>query len=214
MCVNTCIAYTGPLSLLECHPHCLEPHYHPIVLRKSGRKKKKVQRVFHTLPIGLQLQALYHSRESAQRVKYAEEKLQEIVDQCKENWTMQYFKDWCHCADFVKAFQDGHIKKGDPVLMFLINGMQLFCNKSSDCWVYIWIIFNLDPKTGCYKKVSVLFGGIIPGPKKPKNLEFFLFLGLHHLSAIQNVGCIYGSSVYIKPIPCGCFYWQPSDGLY
>ena len=90
--------------------------------------------------------------------------------------------------------------------MFLINGMQLFCNKSSDCWVYIWIIFNLDPKTGHYKKVSVLFGGIIPGPNKPKNLESFLFPGLQHLSTIQNeglsiwdafIGMLYTSSPFL-----------------
>ena len=139
-------------------------------------------------------------------MKYAEEKLQEIVDQCEENGTMQDFQDWCHGTDFVKAFQDGHLKKGDPILMFLINGMQLFHNKLSDCWMNIWIIFNLDPKTGHYKKVSVLFGGTIPGPNKPKNLESFLFPGLHHLFAIQNeglhiwdvfIGTLYTSNLFL-----------------
>ena len=51
-------------------------------------------------------------------MKYAEEKLQEIVDQYVENRTTQDFEDWCHSADFVKAFWNGHLKKGDPVLMF------------------------------------------------------------------------------------------------
>ena len=49
ICVNACIVYIGPLTLLECHPHHLEPHYNLIVLRKSGGKKKKAWRVFHTL---------------------------------------------------------------------------------------------------------------------------------------------------------------------
>ncbi len=37
-----------------------------------------------------------------------------------------------------------------------------------------------------YKKDFVIPGGFIPGPKKPKNLDSFLFPGLYHLSALQN----------------------------
>jgi len=33
-----------------------------------------------------------------------------------------------------------------------------------------------------------LIGAVIPGPKKTKLLELFLFPGLHHLAAIQNEG--------------------------
>ena len=54
--------------------------------------------------------------------------------------------------------------------------------------MYIWVVFSLDPSTHRYKKVAVLFGGVIPGPNKPKVLESFLFPGLHHLSAIQKEG--------------------------
>jgi hypothetical protein len=32
------------------------------------------------MPIGLQLQALYHSEESAEKMKYRDNKLQEILD--------------------------------------------------------------------------------------------------------------------------------------
>jgi hypothetical protein len=39
-----------------------------------------------------------------------------------------------------------------------------------------------------YKKDHVLPGGFIPGPNKPKNLDSFIFPGLHHLSALQREG--------------------------
>jgi hypothetical protein len=189
MCINTCIAYTGPFSDLEMCPYCNTPRYDPVVLGK-GSEKKTAQRVFHTMPIGPQLQALYRSKESAEKMKYGENKLQEIVDEALKagGGTQPDFEDWCHGADFIKAFHEGHIKKGDPVLMFSIDGAQLYRSKTSDCWMYIWVIFNLDPATGRYKKAGVLFGGIIPGPNKPKILESFLFPGLHHLSAIQKEG--------------------------
>jgi hypothetical protein len=192
MCINTCIAYTGPFSDLEMCPSCNTPRYDPVVLEKSGGKEKIAQREFHTMPIGPQLQALYRSKESAEKMKYGENKLQEIVDEALKpgGGTQPDFEDWCHGADFLKAFHEGHIKKGDPVLMFSIDGAQLYRSKASDCWMYIWVIFNLDPATGRYKKASVLFGAIIPGPNKPKILESFLFPGLHHLSAIQKEGLL------------------------
>jgi transposase InsO family protein len=39
-----------------------------------------------------------------------------------------------------------------------------------------------------YKKKYVLPGGFIPGPNKPKNLDLFMYTGLHHLSALQRDG--------------------------
>lgn len=39
-----------------------------------------------------------------------------------------------------------------------------------------------------YKKRHVIPGGFIPGPNKPKNIDSFLFPGLHHLSALQREG--------------------------
>jgi hypothetical protein len=134
-------------------------------------------------------------------MKYGENKLREILDEALKGGTQPDFEDWCHGADFLKAFHEGHIKKGDPVLMFSIDGAQLYRSKTSDCWMYIWVIFNLDPATGRYKKVGVLFGAVIPGPNKPKILESFLFPGLHHLSAIQKEGYPYG-----MPPPTLCTY--------
>ena len=54
--------------------------------------------------------------------------------------------------------------------------------------MYIWVVFSLDPSTHRYKKVAILFGGIIPGLNKPKVLESFPFPRLHHLFAIQKEG--------------------------
>jgi hypothetical protein len=48
MCINTCIAYTGPFSDLEMCPYCNTPCYDPVVLEKSGGQKKTAQREFHT----------------------------------------------------------------------------------------------------------------------------------------------------------------------
>ncbi|KAG2345642.1 hypothetical protein BDR05DRAFT_974967 [Suillus weaverae] len=66
---------------------------------------------------------------------------------------------------YLEAYQSGQIKDGDSVLMLLID----------EEW---------------YQKKYVIPRGIIPGPKKPKNLNSFLFPGLHHLCAIKTEGLV------------------------
>lgn len=68
-----------------------------------------------------------------------------------------------------------------------MDGAQLYAHKASDCWIYIWVIMDLSPDER-YKKRHVIPGGFIPGPNKPKNIDSFLFPGLHHLSALQREG--------------------------
>ena len=71
--------------------------------------------------------------------------------------------------------------------MLSIDGAQLYRNKKSDCWIYIWLLLDLAPGQR-YKIRNILPGGIIPGPGHPKNLDSFLFPGLAHVSALQREG--------------------------
>ena len=59
MCINSCLAYTGPFSTLKPCPTCGKSQYDQITLESSEGKVKKPQQEFHTIPIGLQLQALW-----------------------------------------------------------------------------------------------------------------------------------------------------------
>jgi hypothetical protein len=59
MCPNTCVAYTGPFAELESCPECGEPRFDPIRLQASGGLVKIARQEFHTIPLGLQLQALW-----------------------------------------------------------------------------------------------------------------------------------------------------------
>ncbi|EIW81274.1 hypothetical protein CONPUDRAFT_56460 [Coniophora puteana RWD-64-598 SS2] len=88
---------------------------------------------------------------------------------------------------YIQAVCDGHICPGDPVLMFLIDGAQLYKCKQSDCWIYIWVFFDHAPDSR-YKKKYILLGAVIPGPRKLKNLDSFPFPGFHHLATIQCDG--------------------------
>jgi len=105
----------------------------------------------------------------------------------EENGCPDKYSDVLHRSDLIEAFCDGHVTEDDIILMFSVDGAQLYAKKASACWIYIWVLFNLSPDRH-YKKKHVFIGGFIPGPNNPKNLNSFLFPGLVHLSAIQREG--------------------------
>ena len=82
-----------------------------------------------------------------------------------------------------------HLKLHDTVLMFLVDGAQLYRNKKSDCWMYIWVIYDLTLGDHC-KKWYILLGGFVPGPNAPKNFDSLFFSSTYHLFALQHEGPI------------------------
>lgn len=206
MCINTCIAYTGPFSELDTCFHCNEPRYDPKLLLATNGREKKPQRQFHTLPLGPQLQALWRNPTDAKAMRHRIHATQAIFDELANNDNEQ--KSWDDVysgSDYIEAVRSGKIGTDDMVLMLSIDGAQLYQSKESDCWIYIWVVLDLAPDLR-YKKRHVLPGGFIPGPHKPKNVDSFLFPGLHHACALSKEGmkawdadqdCIFQSKVFV-----------------
>ena len=182
MCVNSCIAFTGPWSQINKCPKCGEVRYD---LSKSTATKKSARQQYYTLPLGPQLQALWRTPQGAENIRYRERRTKEILDEIDRNGNISEYDDIICGTEYLDAVRNGQVRDNDMVLMLSIDGAQLYQKKDSDCWMYIWIVIDHDP-TVRYKKKHVLPGGFIP--KKPKHLDSFLFPGLHHLSAIQKSG--------------------------
>jgi len=73
MCVNSCVAFTGPFLELESCPVCAEPRYNQFRIQTSDGKDRAPRQEFHTIPIGPQIQALYRAPESAKYAHYLRE---------------------------------------------------------------------------------------------------------------------------------------------
>ena len=190
MCVNCCIGFTGPFEkLLDC-PYCQEPRYDQRELAGSNGKKKVPRKSFTTFPLGPQIQARWRNPQTAQHMSYRWNKTQE--ERARDRNTDDYMYDDLFCgSDYLEAVENGYINDHDTVVMFSVDGAQLYRNKKSDCWIYIWIILDLAPEQR-YKIRNILPGGVVPGPRHPKYLDSFLFPGLAHVSALQKEGlCIY-----------------------
>ena len=140
------------------------------------------------MPIGPILQALWQNPQSACQFNYRRCKTREIIQSLRDNaGILPAYEDFFHGSDYLEQVQNGNITDNDIVLMFSIDGAQLYTHKMSDCWIYIWVILDFSPQER-YKKDFVIPGGFIPGPKKPKNLDSFLFPGLYHLASLQREG--------------------------
>lgn len=142
---------------------------------------------FLTIPVSPQLQARYCNANSARDMKYLACQTEEILAMLHSTGKIPVIEDIAMGHNYLSAYLAGDIKPLDIVLLFSINGAQLYKKKQSNCWIYIWIIINLSPDKQ-YRKVNVLPGGFIPGPNKLHNVESFLFPGFHHLLAIQKEG--------------------------
>ena len=188
MCPNSCAAFTGPYSGLEqCPLLCGASRWNQELLRASNGRSKVPTKRFTTVPLGPQLQALYRDPDQARHMRYLYEHTQQIIAELQRTGSISSVDDIAAGWDYLGAVLNGDIKKDDIVLMVSLDGAQLYESKQSDCWIYIWIILNLAPDKR-YKKVYVCPGGFIPGPNKPKNIDSFLFVGLHHIAALQREG--------------------------
>ena len=77
MCINSCVTFTGPFDNLEECPICHEARY----LDDTSTPR----RVFHTIPIGPQLQALWCTKESAQNIRHRSQRTAAIITEIEEN---------------------------------------------------------------------------------------------------------------------------------
>ncbi|KIJ14028.1 hypothetical protein PAXINDRAFT_79868 [Paxillus involutus ATCC 200175] len=187
MCPKTCLAYTGPYEPLELCPTCAMSRWNQEKLRASNGRNKVAARKFTTITLASQLQARFRHPQTAREMQYLHERTQQVLEHLRETGEIPVIDDVVMGWDFLGAVLDGDIKPDDIVVMVSLDGAQLYQSKESDCWIYVWVLLNMSPDKR-YKKINVIPGGFIPGPNKPKNVDSFLFPGLHHVSALQKEG--------------------------
>jgi len=197
MCINGCHAFTGPFADLQsCHV-CSEPRYDPDEFA-SGKKVPRQQAC--TIPLSPQLQALRRSPQGADSILYRDRKIMEIIEALNAANPDELVYDDIfsgeHVMDLCETLTDN-----DMMVVFSIDGSQLYQNKKSDTWIAIWIIMDYDPKTR-YKKKRFFPANIIPGPHKPKHIDSYTFRSFHHLAALQHENNGAGLSVWDAKKEC------------
>ncbi|KAJ2923243.1 hypothetical protein H1R20_g13850, partial [Candolleomyces eurysporus] len=186
MCINGCHAFTGPrFSLLDACSVCGELRYEQKVLQATG--KKVGRKHMTTIPLGPQIQALRQSVSGAKAMRYRNQQTKELLEEMQGYTSPRdhVYQDIFSGIDYLKLYQTSQLTEDDTLVNFSMDGAQLYQNKKSDTWIAIWIVQDYDPKTR-FKRKHVLPALIVPGPKKPKNLDSYTYRSMHHLSAIQR----------------------------
>ena len=72
--------------------------------------------------------------------------IQSVQDHLSKNdGTIPFYDDFYSGTNYLAAVSEEKIKNGDTILLFSLDGAQLYEHKQSDCWIYIWVILNLSP---------------------------------------------------------------------
>jgi hypothetical protein len=188
MCINSCMAFTGPHETLDACSRCKESRY---ILGTT-----KPQKHFTTIPMGPVIQAMYGSQEVADSMHYLERTLADNVERARLNGgVLDTYDNTASGQALLDAWCDGGLRQGDVALQFSIDGAQLRADRPSEAWFFIWVIHNLPP-TMRYKKAFVIPGAIVPGPGKPWDIDSFMFPSLYHIAALQREGLtVYDTSL-------------------
>ncbi|KAJ3001952.1 hypothetical protein NUW54_g6112 [Trametes sanguinea] len=185
MCVNSCIGYTGPYASLDRCPKCGQDRYCPIKLRAG---KKVARQTFTSMLPSTQIQAFFASKDVAPDMGWFFDTARRIIASTPPgSASLKEFQDVVSSSELLRRVADGSIKEHDAVLMFSIDGAQLYQNKASDCWMSLWLLCNIPPDKR-YKKPYMIPGVIIPGPNHPQDLDSFLFPSFHHVAAVMHEG--------------------------
>ncbi|KAH9858374.1 hypothetical protein C2E23DRAFT_690008, partial [Lenzites betulinus] len=101
------------------------------------------RRTYDTLPFGPQAQTLYLSRENAALMARRKKLTQDLMALLGRGEKLENLDDFICSEDYLEAISSGRVSLDDLTLMFSIDGAQLYEHKASDCWIYIWVIFEL-----------------------------------------------------------------------
>ena len=188
MCINSCLAFTGPYSHLEECPYCREPRYKSLddEVEVAPEDRTPRERLTTILPASV-VQGFWSNPETAQAMMYLYGAAMTLIQNTPVGTAPAKYTD-VHCSSrLLRLFRNGVIGPNDTVITFSIDGAKLYRNKDSDCWIYIWLIENLSPDKR-FKKRFIIPGAVIPGPNHPINLDSFIWRGLHHVSALMREG--------------------------
>lgn len=185
MCINSCMLFAGKYSLLSRCMYCHHPRRRP---------NKRPYKQFHYLPFTPQVQALYANTNSARMMRYRHEhhddntyrddgRISDVYDsvlyrKLRESHVVVNGKRLDH------RFFSG---PRDVFLTCMTDGFQVFKRAKQTAWPILLVNMNLDPAIR-YQWENLICIGLIPGPKKPKNFNSFMWVYTEELiQAAQGV---------------------------
>jgi len=163
ICVNSCIAFTGPYANESLCHYCEESRF--IGSNLQRRKSCKVLSYFSLID---RFRIQYNDPGRSKLLRYRYEYIN------SENYNNSNIGDIFDGNLYKELVDEGFFaNERDVALIGSTDGYQIFKQKTDDCWIIMFINANLPPFERV-KKENLLISMIILGPKQPKNFNSFL----------------------------------------
>jgi hypothetical protein len=190
-CINSCICYAPEhYRDLDSCPFCKEPRHNA-----QGRPRK----VFSAVPLIPVLLALVQSKKSSKLMEYRSQFVRSR-NGVRDVFDGRRYRKLCKTHVTVndrrlphKFFSDGR----DIALGLATDGFSPFKKKKATAWPLVLVNYNLPPSIR-FRRENLICVGDIPGPKKPKDIDSFLwFLIMELLRLAVGVRAFDGQSQFM-----------------
>ena len=172
-CPNSCCAYTGPHKDLTACPYCKEPR-----ICASGAAQKR----FTYIPIIPRLKAFLANPKAATEMAYRSSHKQTRTT-VTDIFDGSHYQGLCHSKVKIDGEELDHLYFSDArdvALGLSTDGFAPFKRRKSTAWPLILFNFNLPPDVRFHVD-RILALGVIPGPKKPHDIDSFLWPAITEL---------------------------------
>jgi Transposase family tnp2 len=167
-CINSCCCFVGPnQDIIQC-PFCNEPRFNA-----SGHTRKR----YTYIPLIARLVGMYRNKECALQLRYRDNY------QPDPDGTMKDVMDGTHYKNLRKknVVVDGDVRNHkffsdwhDVALGLSTDGFAPFRRRKQTCWPIITTVYNFPPELRCLRGIIMPLG-VIPGPRKPKDFDSYLW---------------------------------------
>ncbi|PIL29487.1 hypothetical protein GSI_08429 [Ganoderma sinense ZZ0214-1] len=167
-CVNSCCCFVGPHAEHDTCPYCAEARRD-----SQGRARK----TFVYLPLIPRLKAFLANPDMAEKMKHRAEDFEHEPGKMKDVYDSRHYQDLRRKNVVVNGRELPHRFFEDPrdiALGLSTDGFAPFKRRTKTAWPLIVFNYNL-PSDLRFKLKYVLGLGVIPGPKKPHDLDSFLW---------------------------------------
>lgn len=168
-CVDSCCCFTGPYADLDKCPYCNEARYH------AGANKTPRKR-FTYIPLTPRLVAFAANRPIATRMQYrsnyaGKPGVTADVFDSDHYQTLRTRQVTVNGKSLPHKYFEDH---RDVALGLSTDGFGPFKHRKHTAWPLIVFDYNLGPEER-FLLENILALGVVPGPKKPKDMDSFLW---------------------------------------
>ena len=166
-CINSCCCFVGPHSEEQTCPYCKEARFKP-----DGHPRRQ----FTYIPLIPRLLALFKNAEITKTMLYRHNyepehnKVKDVFD----GSTYRRLRDTYVTVNGKQQKHKFFSGKHDLALGMSTDGFAPFKKRKQTCWPVIVFIYNLPPEIRFLIRF-LLCVGVVPGPKKPKDFDSFLW---------------------------------------